>query len=88
MKAEVYDEKRKRMPLLGSKTRENEGGIANEQTGVEVVVSRLDICRTESLPNHHADPFDRLLIAQAIEIGAIAVTDDARWLKYPVKLEF
>jgi PIN domain nuclease of toxin-antitoxin system len=37
------------------------------------------------LPPHHQDPFDRLLIAQAMEIGAIAVTDDAAWKKYRVK---
>jgi PIN domain nuclease of toxin-antitoxin system len=39
----------------------------------------------ETLPHHHGDPFDRLLIAQAIETGAIAVTDDAAWKKYKVK---
>jgi PIN domain nuclease of toxin-antitoxin system len=41
--------------------------------------------RLETLPHHHGDPFDRLLIAQALEIGAIAVTDDAAWKKYRVK---
>ncbi|NBB79743.1 MAG: hypothetical protein GVY36_09900 [Verrucomicrobia bacterium] len=47
-----------------------------------------EICRTESLPEHHRDPFDRLLIAQAIELGAIAITDDTRWQDYPVTVEF
>jgi len=47
-----------------------------------------EIVRTESLPEHHKDPFDRLLIAQAVEAGAIAVTDDARWKAYPLKVEF
>ncbi len=41
--------------------------------------------RLESLPYHHSDPFDRLLISQAIEEGAVAVTDDAAWKKYRVK---
>jgi PIN domain nuclease of toxin-antitoxin system len=41
--------------------------------------------RLETLPHHHGDPFDRLLIAQAMETGAIAVTDDAAWKKYRVK---
>lgn len=48
----------------------------------------LEVChftRLERLPHHHGDPFDRLLIAQAMEIGAIAVTDDAAWKKYRVK---
>ncbi|TVP81448.1 MAG: hypothetical protein EA353_01560 [Puniceicoccaceae bacterium] len=46
------------------------------------------ICRTESLPDHHRDPFDRLLIAQAIELGAVAVTDDPHWQNYPVRVNF
>lgn len=47
-----------------------------------------EICRTEMLPMHHRDPFDRLLIAQAIEAGAIAVTDDTNWKQYSVKVAF
>lgn len=47
-----------------------------------------EICRMEKLPPHHRDPFDRLLIAQAIEAGATAVTDDPHWKRYPVKVEF
>lgn len=47
-----------------------------------------DLCRLEKLPRHHADPFDRLLIAQAIEHGAVAVTNDSKWRPYPVRIEF
>ncbi len=47
-----------------------------------------DICRVEKLPPHHRDPFDRILIAQAIEHGAIAVTDDPKWSLYPVRTQF
>jgi len=47
-----------------------------------------EISRTEKLPMHHRDPFDRLLIAQAIEAGATAVTNDPNWPAYPVKVEF
>ncbi len=47
-----------------------------------------EICRMDTLPDHHRDPFDRLLIAQAIEAGATALTDDARWRDYPVKVDF
>ena len=43
------------------------------------------LSRLESLPPHHGDPFDRLLIAQAIELAAQAVTDDPLWKKYAVK---
>jgi len=31
---------------------------------------------------------DRLLIAQAIEEKAIAVTNDRKWKKYPVKIRW
>jgi PIN domain nuclease of toxin-antitoxin system len=37
-----------------------------------------------SLPNHHRDPFDRLLIAQALHEGFRLVTRDAEIAKYPV----
>lgn len=47
-----------------------------------------EICRMEKLPRHHRDPFDRLLIAQCLENGATAVTDDPKWQAYPVKVEF
>lgn len=40
------------------------------------------------LPFHHDDPFDRLLIAQAIAEDFTAVTHDARFKAYPLKLEF
>lgn len=46
------------------------------------------ICRMEALPDHHRDPFDRLLIAQVLEIDAVAITDDGQWRDYPVKVEF
>ncbi len=51
-------------------------------------VEVTDVCRVEKLPSHHRDPFDRLLIAQAIEHGAVAVTDDPKWKPYPVKVDF
>ncbi|HJO39640.1 MAG: type II toxin-antitoxin system VapC family toxin [Vicinamibacterales bacterium] len=37
------------------------------------------------LPPHHGDPFDRLLIAQAIEHDLTIVTPDENIQKYPVK---
>jgi len=46
------------------------------------------VVRLEKLPRLHGDPFDRMLIAQALEIGATAVTDDPHWKKYAVKLRW
>jgi PIN domain nuclease of toxin-antitoxin system len=43
------------------------------------------ILRLEILPAHHGDPFDRLLIAQAITESLPILTDDAKFSLYPVK---
>jgi PIN domain nuclease of toxin-antitoxin system len=37
-----------------------------------------------SLPNYHRDPFDRMLIAQALHEGFRLVTRDQEIAKYPV----
>jgi PIN domain nuclease of toxin-antitoxin system len=37
-----------------------------------------------SLPDHHRDPFDRILIAQALHEGFRLVTRDQEIAKYPV----
>jgi PIN domain nuclease of toxin-antitoxin system len=39
-----------------------------------------------SLPAHHADPFDRLLVAQALLEGAVLVTADSKLRPYAVPL--
>lgn len=36
------------------------------------------------LPNHHKDPFDRMLICQAIEHDLIILTSDSLIVQYPV----
>ena len=40
----------------------------------------------ENLPPHHRDPFDRLLISQAIVANMILVSADANIAKYQVNL--
>jgi PIN domain nuclease of toxin-antitoxin system len=37
------------------------------------------------LPDHHRDPFDRMLICQAIEHDLTLVTADAQIRQYPIK---
>jgi len=44
--------------------------------------------RLEALPVHHRDPFDRLLIAQALELGATCVTRDEHWAAYGVTVDW
>lgn len=39
-----------------------------------------------SLPLYHKDPFDRMLIAQAIDSDLKIMTDDEKFGKYPCKL--
>lgn len=39
----------------------------------------------DQLPPHHKDPFDRILIAQAICEQALLVSTDAAFAAYPVK---
>lgn len=40
------------------------------------------------LPWHHRDPFDRLLVAQAVLEGAILVSGDERLRAYGVRVEW
>ncbi len=52
---------------------------------IEVLPITLDhVLRTEALPLHHRDPFDRLLIAQSIEEGWPIITTDPWFARYPV----
>lgn len=44
------------------------------------------LAKIEKLPFHHRDPFDRLLIAQAITEKLILVSGDGAFLDYGVKL--
>jgi PIN domain nuclease of toxin-antitoxin system len=40
----------------------------------------------EELPDHHKDPFDRILIAQALNEGMVLMTEDLDVSKYPVEI--
>ena len=40
------------------------------------------ILRTETLLHHHRDPFDRILVAQALEEGLTILTSDSDIPKY------
>jgi PIN domain nuclease of toxin-antitoxin system len=44
------------------------------------------IHRTSELPNHHEDPFDRMILAQADIHGFSIVTPDAAFRKYQARL--
>lgn len=42
------------------------------------------ILRLDGLPNHHKDPFDRLLIAQVLVEQAVFLSNDPQNAAYPV----
>jgi PIN domain nuclease of toxin-antitoxin system len=48
-------------------------------------VEEAEACLVHSLPPHHRDPFDRLLIAQAICYGLVIATNDPLIQKYSVR---
>ena len=62
--------------------------IAEQQlNGVEVLpVSQAHIFALAGLPPYHRDPFDRMLIAQAISEGVSLVSADPVFRQYPVNL--
>ena len=47
-------------------------------------IGREDIYRARELPEHHRDPFDRLLVAAAINANATILTPDEAIQAYPV----
>jgi PIN domain nuclease of toxin-antitoxin system len=55
--------------------------------GMELLPVRYEhILQLEQLPLHHSEPFDRLLIAQAIAESLPILTHDEMFPLYPVKL--
>ncbi|HSK49916.1 MAG TPA: type II toxin-antitoxin system VapC family toxin [Solirubrobacterales bacterium] len=58
-----------------------------EQNRFELVPIRMRHVRAiESMPHHHRDPFDRMLIAQAQVDGMTLVSVDRKMRQYPVSL--
>ena len=49
---------------------------------VELPVTALHAARVAELPSHHRDPFDRLLVAQAMTEPLVLLTADVALLPY------
>jgi PIN domain nuclease of toxin-antitoxin system len=47
-------------------------------------ITAVDAERAGQLPPHHRDPFDRMLVAQALRLGAIIVSRDTAFGPYGV----
>jgi PIN domain nuclease of toxin-antitoxin system len=52
---------------------------------VALPISAVHAELAPTLPPHHRDPFDRMLIAQAIAHGLAIVTPDTAISQYPVR---
>ena len=54
--------------------------------GIDILpIGATAIERTKTLPDIHRDPFDRLLVAQALDEGLAIVTRDKAIPRYPVQ---
>jgi len=54
-----------------------------DRIGITILtVTKGHILRTESLPHHHRDPFDRMIVAQALEENLTILTADSDIPKY------
>ena len=53
----------------------------------ELAVTSAHAVALDTLPMLHKDPFDRMLVAQALVEGFTLVTADARLTKYPGSLQ-
>ncbi|GAB5534901.1 MAG: type II toxin-antitoxin system VapC family toxin [Rubricoccaceae bacterium] len=57
-----------------------------EANGISVLgLTTAHILALSSLPAHHRDPFDRMLVAQAIAENAVLVTGDRVLSNYPAR---
>ena len=65
--------------------------IASQQQAhnIEVLqVSLAHVLSLEELPAHHKDPFDRLLISQAMVEGAALISHDMIFEQYPIDVQW
>lgn len=60
---------------------------ALDEAGIAILpIDAHDAVLAASLPRHHDDPFDRMLVAQAIRHGWTLVTSDADIARYQVAI--
>lgn len=58
--------------------------VASRLGAVDLPIRHAHLARLRELPHLHRDPFDRMLVAQAIEEGLTLVTSDETLHRYPV----
>jgi PIN domain nuclease of toxin-antitoxin system len=52
----------------------------------DLALDRRAVAHLLSLPAHHRDPFDRMLICQALAHGLTVVTSDVLFRRYPISV--
>lgn len=58
-----------------------------KKADIEIIpIEIAHVLETEKLPSYHKDPFDRILIAQAIIENLTIITSDEKIKRYDVKL--
>ncbi|MBL7076463.1 MAG: type II toxin-antitoxin system VapC family toxin [Kiritimatiellae bacterium] len=72
------------MPVSGREASE----LFSEAGYLELPISSVHAAATEELPDHHADPFDRILVAQAISEPLRLLTHDKLLTRYGDMVEF
>lgn len=61
--------------------------VTSQQQTNGLIIMGIDLAHVfalQGLPLHHSDPFDRLLIAQAIVENAVLLSVDRVFARYPV----
>lgn len=53
---------------------------------IKRLVHFADVRHLAALPAHHKDPFDRMLVAQALEDGIPLVSADPQIARYPIQV--
>ncbi len=59
--------------------------LEHSGTGLILQILPGHLERPGTLPDHHRDPFDRLMIAQALEDGLEVISSDDQWDAYGVR---
>lgn len=63
---------------------ENLAQALDDIAATSLPITLIHVARVRSLPFHHRDPFDRMMIAQAMEEGMTIVTRDRNVAAYGV----
>ena len=78
-----------RLGRLSLATADLESFVAEQlaSNGFKVLPVNLQhALRTYRLPDHHKDPFDRLLVAQALVEDLALISADRRLAEYPIRV--